>query len=211
MAAERGAETGRVRMRMDTLAAGGLAGATARTITAPLDRVKILMQTEHLTSGGGPSKYTGLVQSLRRVLMEEGAKGYFRGNMVNCIRVFPYSATQFVTFDYMKRSVCAYTGEKQPSVPQRLACGAIAGCAASFVTHPLDVLRTRLAVQPELRGIAHALGSVWQEGGVMGLYKGLGPALVSLGPFVAINFASYDTIKSTFGKENQVALRTITK
>jgi len=196
-------------MRVDTLAAGGLAGAAARTLTAPLDRVKILMQTEHLTGGGGPAKYTGLWQSLKRVHAEEGFRGYFRGNLVNCIRVVPYSATQFVTFDYTKRYICSLTGKEQPTVPERLACGALAGCSASFVTHPLDVLRTRLAVQPELRGIAHAAASVWAEGGVVGMYKGLGPALVSLGPFVAINFASYDTIKATFGKENQGPLASL--
>jgi solute carrier family 25 phosphate transporter 23/24/25/41 len=89
MLAQQSNAKGPVRMRVDTLAAGGLAGAAARTLTAPLDRVKILMQTEHLTGGGGPAKYTGLWQSLKRVRAEEGFKGYFRGNLVNCIRVNP--------------------------------------------------------------------------------------------------------------------------
>jgi len=67
---------------------------------------------------------------------------------------------------------------------------------ASFVTHPLDVVRTRLAVQPELTGIIHSFQTLWAEGQVAALYKGLGPTLASLGPFVAVNFASYDTIKA---------------
>ncbi|MGB1601601.1 MAG: MC/SLC25 family protein, partial [Promethearchaeia archaeon] len=67
----------------------------ARTATAPLDRVKILMQTQRLTSGGGADKYTGLWQALRRVVHDDGVRGYFRGNLANCIRVVPYSATQF--------------------------------------------------------------------------------------------------------------------
>eukprot|EP00961_Rhodomonas_salina_P077761 1043319-Rhodomonas_salina.2 len=58
------AASNRRSLKLDTLIAGGTAGGTARTITAPLDRVKILMQTQHLTSGGAPDKYRGLWQAL---------------------------------------------------------------------------------------------------------------------------------------------------
>mmetsp|Transcript_73405 Transcript_73405/g.153213 ORF Transcript_73405/g.153213 Transcript_73405/m.153213 type:complete len:303 (-) Transcript_73405:130-1038(-) len=183
-------------MRLDTLLAGGIAGGCARTITAPLDRVKILMQTQRITSGGAQDKYQGLWQSLVRVYKEDGFRSYWRGNGANCIRVVPYSATQFVTFDHCKTFVCDYFGQSAPTVPQRLVCGATAGMCASFVTHPLDVVRTRLAVQPELKGIVHSFSTLWGEGQVAALYKGLGPTLASLGPFVAVNFASYDTIKA---------------
>jgi solute carrier family 25 phosphate transporter 23/24/25/41 len=185
----------RAGIKVDTLFAGGIAGACARTATAPLDRVKILMQTQRLTSGGAADKYTGLWQALRRVVLEDGFKGYFRGNLANCIRVIPYSATQFVTFDYCKSKVTGYTGKDQPTIVQRLGCGACAGICASFVTHPLDVVRTRLAVQRELTGIRHTVTVLWAEGGMASMYKGLGPTLASLAPFVAINFAAYDTIK----------------
>jgi len=185
-------------IQVDTLFAGGISGACARTATAPLDRVKILMQTQRLTSGGGSDKYTGLWQALNRVVREDGVKGYFRGNLANCIRVIPYSATQFVTFDYCKHVVTGYTGKEQPTIVQRLACGACAGICASFATHPLDVIRTRLAVQAELTGIGHTATTLWAEGGVLAMYKGLGPTLASLAPFVAINFAAYDTLKAHF-------------
>ena len=149
-------------MRIDTLLAGGFAGATARTITAPLDRVKILMQTERISSGTS-DKYTSLWQALNRVGREEGIRGYWRGNLANCIRVVPYSATQFVTFEYLKQTGFV---ESLPLVPQSLIFGAIAGMTASFVTHPLDVVRLRLAVEPELKGLVHSFTSLWKEGKV---------------------------------------------
>ena len=37
---------------------------------APIDRVKILMQTEKITSGGGAAKYTGVLQSLQTIVRE---------------------------------------------------------------------------------------------------------------------------------------------
>jgi len=189
-------------LKLDTLVAGGTAGACARTATAPLDRVKILMQTQHLTSGGAPDKYRGLWQGLVRVFKEDGVKSYWRGNLANCIRVVPYSATQFITFDHCKTVVASFTGRNTPSVPERLCCGAAAGICASVVTHPLDVVRTRLAVQPELRGINHTFSTLWKEGGVPAFYKGLGPTIASLAPFVAINFASYDTLKALAKKHD---------
>jgi solute carrier family 25 phosphate transporter 23/24/25/41 len=151
------------RMRLDTLLAGGIAGAAARTITAPLDRVKILMQTQRLSGNGAADKYTSLWQALFRVAREDGIKGYWRGNLANCIRVVPYSATQFVTFEHLKSISFA---NFLPTIMQRLTYGALAGMAASFVTHPLDVIRLRLAVEPELRGVMHAFFSLWKEGQV---------------------------------------------
>jgi solute carrier family 25 phosphate transporter 23/24/25/41 len=152
------------RMRMDTLLAGGIAGAAARTITAPLDRVKILMQTQRISAAGGSDKYTSLWQALSRVAREDGIKGYWRGNLANCIRVVPYSATQFVTFEHLKH--ISFAGFLPP-IMQRLSYGAMAGMAASLVTHPLDVIRLRLAVEPELRGVTHAFFSLWKEGQVI--------------------------------------------
>ncbi len=46
-----------------------------------------------------------------------------------------------------------------------------AGICASIATHPLDVIRTRLAVEPELRGISHAVTSLWAEGRIKVMYK----------------------------------------
>jgi hypothetical protein len=37
----------------------------------------------------------------------------------------------------------------------------------------------------------------------LALYKGLGPTLASLAPFVAINFATYDTLKTFFAKQDK--------
>merc|ERR1711865_789224 len=81
-------------------AAGGFAGIIARTTVAPIDRVKILMQTQAVS--GSADKYNGLVQSLRLVIAEDGVRGLWRSNFANVVRVAPYSATQFASYDYYK-------------------------------------------------------------------------------------------------------------
>lgn len=177
---------------MKQLACGGIAGATARTVVAPIDRVKILMQTQFISHGGGPAKYTGVVQTMQKIFAEEGFSKLWRGNVTNIARVAPYSATQFASYDYYKNNLF---GDSELKTHQRLMAGALAGATATTFTHPLDLIRLRLNVQPELTGAADAARSIMAEGGAVAFYKGYAPTVLSLAPFISINFAAFDTLK----------------
>lgn len=73
--------------------------------------------------------------------------------------------------------------------PRRLAAGALAGLTSVACTYPLDIIRTRLSVQSaqmaKSKEVQAKLPGIWQtmvhiytkEGGVVGLYRGLGPTL----------------------------------
>lgn len=181
------------------LLAGGLAGATARTIVAPIDRTKILIQTQHL-SQGGKTKYKGVFHTLQTVIKEEGMRKLWRGNGTNCIRIFPYASIQFWSYDYFKGKIMDRSTNF--GVPQRLASGSLAGMTAALATYPLDVIRIRLAVQPELNGFVDSAKSVYAENGFWSFYKGCRPTLLSLSPFIAINFCTFDTLKTKFVPED---------
>ena len=201
--AERG-----VRNTLLQLASGGAAGATARTFVAPVDRVKILMQTQHVVSSTSTAttapKYQSLPQSLRRIVAEEGVRKLWRGNGVNCIRVVPYSATQFVTYDKLKAGITAQlasTGAgsgQQFNIFHRLVCGAGAAVLATTLTYPLDMVRLRLSVEPQLNGFADSVRSILADGkgSPRAFFKGFVPTVCSITPFVAINFAAFDTCKT---------------
>ena len=186
-AAEMSVETARSNLEntLKQLICGGMAGCTARSCVAPIDRVKILMQTQHLTdaakgaaagssggaaAGGAPPKerYRSVGQSLRQIFQLEGVRGLWRGNGVNCIRVFPYAATQFVSYDKFKNLVTTASvgaGLGDFGVLHRLVAGSMAAVTATSLTHPLDVIRLRLSVQPELTGMASAARSIFAESG----------------------------------------------
>lgn len=80
--------------------AGGMAGAVSRTVVSPLERLKILFQIQ----SGGTNEYN---QSVRKGLLkmwrDEGWRGFMRGNGTNCIRIVPYSAVQFGSYNFYKR------------------------------------------------------------------------------------------------------------
>jgi len=177
--------------------AGGFAGCVSRTVVAPIDRVKILMQTEKITSGGAEAKHTSIVQSLRTIVNEGGVTRLWRSNTANIVRVAPYSASQFASYDLYKLWIMEFRSQEW-GVAERLLTGALAALTATTVTHPLDVIRVRIATQPELRGIGHAASSMVAEGGARVFYKGYVPTVLSLTPFISINFATFDYMKSSY-------------
>ena len=82
--------------------AGGVAGAVSRTVVSPLERLKILMQVQ---SAGRQAYQLSVWQALRKMWVEEGWRGFMRGNGTNCVRIVPYSAVQFSSYNFYKR-VC---------------------------------------------------------------------------------------------------------
>ena len=80
--------------------AGGVAGAVSRTVVSPLERLKILFQVQSV----GRTEYKLPVgQGLMKMWRDEGWRGFMRGNGANCIRIIPYSAVQFSSYNFYKK------------------------------------------------------------------------------------------------------------
>jgi hypothetical protein len=80
--------------------AGGIAGAVSRTVVSPLERLKILYQVQ---SVGREDYKMSVGKGLMKMWREEGFKGLMRGNGANCLRIVPYSAVQFGSYNFYKR------------------------------------------------------------------------------------------------------------
>lgn len=80
--------------------AGGVAGAVSRTIVSPLERLKILLQIQ---SAGRQEYKLSIWKGLVKMGKEEGWRGFMRGNGTNCIRIVPYSAVQFGSYNIYKK------------------------------------------------------------------------------------------------------------
>lgn len=116
-----------------------------------------------------------------------------RGNGVNCIRIAPYAAVQFTTYEAVKRALTPANAsgngdtfsESPLSTEARLGAGAIAGFASVVATYPLDLVRSRISIasaslystslpRPErVPGLVETAVKVYRhEGGIRGLYRG---------------------------------------
>lgn len=80
--------------------AGGVAGAVSRTVVSPLERLKILFQIQ---SAGREEYKLSVGKGLMKMWKEEGWRGFMRGNGTNCIRIVPYSAVQFGSYNFYKK------------------------------------------------------------------------------------------------------------
>ncbi|CAI5504137.1 unnamed protein product [Closterium sp. Naga37s-1] len=170
------------------LVAGGMAGATSRTVTAPLEtlRLRMMVSSEH-----------GLLQTCSQVWSEAGWRAFFRGNMVNVVRSAPQKAIDFFAFEAFKQAIATVfpTG---PAGLQVVTAGALAGATSTLALYPLDVVRSRLTVaaRSQYTGIAHALTTIAKTEGVPALYRGLGASLLSILPEAAITYGCFDLLKT---------------
>ncbi|KAK3271513.1 hypothetical protein CYMTET_20143 [Cymbomonas tetramitiformis] len=188
---------------------GAIAGAASRTIVAPLDVVKIRLQVQ-IEAVSGAAKYRTLGQSLTCILKEEGLVGLWRGTVPAVLFWMPYTAVQFAVLDGFKS--WAKQGEVFKEKPALISFvgGAVAGVAATLSSYPLDVVRTTLAAQGEPRvyhSVTGAIVGIYQSRGVAGLYAGVTPTLMEIIPHSAVQFGTYDLLKSGI----QASHRTIFK
>lgn len=180
--------------------AGAIAGAAAKTVTAPLDRVKLLMQVHGVRMAQeGSKRGIGLLEAVSKIGQEEGVKGFWRGNVPQVVRVIPYSAVQLFSYEAYKKF---FKGDNEElSVVGRLAAGACAGMTSTLVTYPLDVLRLRLAVDPASQSMGQVAKLMLRDEGLKSFYKGLGPSLLGIAPYIALNFCVFDLMKKTLPED----------
>jgi solute carrier family 25 (mitochondrial adenine nucleotide translocator), member 4/5/6/31 len=85
--------------------AGGVSAAISKTAVAPIERVKLLLQVQHVMSKQiAPDKqYKGMIDCFTRIPKEQGFLSFWRGNMANVIRYFPTQALNFAFKDKYKQ------------------------------------------------------------------------------------------------------------
>jgi len=187
------------------LLAGAVAGATAKTATAPLDRLKILMQVSTANqdmAASAAARSGGLGAAFLEIGKSEGPLGYWRGNLPQVVRVLPYSALQLFTYDKLKK-LFAGNNDGSLSVPSRLAAGALAAIFSTTITYPLDIMRLRLATDPNVTTMAGVLTSVVRKEGPQALYKGVFASWAGIAPYSALNFCAFDLFKKAIPEKHR--------
>jgi solute carrier family 25 (adenine nucleotide translocator) protein 4/5/6/31 len=203
--------------------AGGTSGAVAKTCTAPIERVKLLIQTQDANPkiiSGEVARYTGIVDCFSRVAKEQGVKAFWRGNMTNIIRYFPTQAFNFAFKDTIK--VMFPKVDKHTEFARffmiNMASGGLAGAGSLMIVYPLDYARTRLASdvgtgKQQFNGLIDCLSKTVKSQGIGGLYNGIGVSVAGIIPYRGAYFGLFDTLSgyNPYQKDTNGILRASSK
>ena len=186
-------------------AAGGISGAVAKTCTAPIERVKLIIQTQDANPkiiSGEIKRYTGIMDCFTRVASEQGIKAFWRGNLTNVIRYFPTQAFNFAFKDTIKALFPKYSPKTDflKFFLVNMASGGLAGAGSLCIVYPLDYARTRLASdvgsgKAQFSGLMDCLTKTAKgPGGFMSLYNGFGVSVMGIIPYRGVYFGMYDSL-----------------
>lgn len=171
------------------LLSGGVAGAVSRTATAPIDRLKMLLQVQDSKT---PMTMTA---GIRKMAAEGSLRAFFKGNGTNVVKIAPETAMRLTFNDVIKHMVVADPDEITPW--QRMLSGGLAGAVAQSIIYPLELVRTRLAVCPSgtYRGIADVFRKVLRVEGWRAFYRGLTPSMLGIIPYAGVDIAVFEMLK----------------
>ena len=186
---------------------GGVSASIAKTCTAPIERVKLVIQTQDANPkiiSGEVARYTGIGNCFSRIYQEQGLGAFWRGNLTNIMRYFPTQAFNFAFKDTLKTIFPKYSPNTEfwSFFAVNMASGGLAGAGSLCIVYPLDYARTRLASdvgngKRDFNGLGDCLAKTARgPKGVLGLYNGFGVSVVGIIPYRGTYFGIFDTLKT---------------
>lgn len=81
---------------LKSMMAGGIAGCVAKSAVAPLDRVKILFQTNNPAFEKYTGSFSGTFAAISEIYKNQNWRGLFQGHSATLLRMFVFYYFKFV-------------------------------------------------------------------------------------------------------------------
>lgn len=187
-------------------AAGFFSAIPMTAITAPFERVKVILQVQdQRLSPGEKPRYNGGLDVVRQLYREGGVRSVFRGSAATLARDGPGSAAYFAAYEYIKRRLTPLdpaTGKPsgQLSLTAVTCAGAAAGVAMWIPVFPVDTVKSRLQTSEGNVTIGGIIRELYARGGVRSFFPGFGPALARAVPANAATFLGVELAHQAMNK-----------
>ncbi|KAK7949357.1 uncharacterized protein PG986_010243 [Apiospora aurea] len=182
------------------LGASATAEFLADIALCPWESIKVRMQTTI------PPYAKGLGEGWSKVTQKEGVAGLYKGLYPLWGRQIPYTMVKFASFEKTVELIYkqlgkpkeAYTTLQQTGVS--FLGGYIAGIGCAVVSHPADVMVSKLNADRKAgEGAMTAVGRIYKNIGFTGLWNGLPVRIVMIGTLTAFQWLIYDSFKVYLG------------
>ncbi|KUJ23120.1 mitochondrial carrier [Mollisia scopiformis] len=187
--------------------AGGVGGVISQLCVYPMDTLKFRMQCESVA--GGPTGNKLIIATAKKMIQEGALRTSYRGLTMGLVGMFPYSAIDLGTFEFLKARLARYNAKvlgchEEDAMPGSFATGCIGAFSGAFgatLVYPINLLRTRLQAQgtilhpPTYDGIWDVAQKTVKNEGFRGLFKGITPNLLKVVPAVSITYVVYENSK----------------
>ncbi|KAE8647807.1 mitochondrial carrier protein MTM1 isoform X2 [Cucumis sativus] len=200
------------------LVAGALARSLACATCYPIELARTRMQAfKEMRIGKKPP---GVLQTLLGVVSnvksttngEISSKSYralWTGMGSQLARDVPFSAICWSTLEPVRRKLLGLVGDNANAASvfgANFSAGFVAGSLAAAATCPLDVAKTRRQIEKDpVRAMTmttrQTLMEVWRDGGMKGLFAGVGPRVGRAGPSVGIVVSFYEVVKYVLNRQ----------
>ncbi|KAJ7965396.1 Mitochondrial carrier protein [Quillaja saponaria] len=194
------------------LVAGALARSLACATCYPIELARTRMQAYKVTQIGKkpPGVWKTLVEVISHAKSTNGVQSSLQGYRVlwtgmsaQLTRDVPFSAICWSTLEPMRRKLLTVVGDEANAfsvLGANFCAGFVAGSLAAGATCPLDVAKTRRQIEKDPARVLRmttrqTLMEVWRDGGMNGLFMGVGPRVGRAGPSVGIVVSFYEIVK----------------
>merc|ERR1712008_128518 len=210
---------------MENFMLAGVAAGVSKTVAAPIERIKLLVQNqaEMIKQGRLDRPYAGIVDCTKRTMESEGALAFWRGNLANglidvyvktlksdgiqglyrgftisAVGIFIYRGMYFGLFDTLKPIL---VGGKDASVAASFLLGWAVTVTAGLMSYPIDTIRRRMMMTSgsgtKYKGSIDCAMQILKNEGFMSMMKGAG-ANVLRGIAGAGVLAGFDKFQSLY-------------
>ncbi|KAK5137951.1 hypothetical protein LTR08_005747 [Meristemomyces frigidus] len=186
-------------------AAGFFSAIPMTFITAPFERVKIILQIQgqkELKPGEKP-RYSGGMDVVKQLYRDGGIRSVYRGSVMTLARDGPGSAAYFATYEIIKRRLTPKDADGKPmklSLPAVMAAGGAAGVAMWIPVFPVDTIKSRLQSAEGNASISATIRGLYSKGGFKAFFPGMGPAMARAVPANAATFLGVELAHSAMNK-----------
>ncbi|KAA8516142.1 hypothetical protein F0562_019321 [Nyssa sinensis] len=193
------------------LVAGSMARSLACITCYPVELARTRMQAFKETQAGvkPPGVWktlVGVISPVRSTNTLQNLQSYrilWTGFGTQLARDVPFSAICWSTLEPVRRRLFSMVGDEASTanvIGANFCAGFVAGSLAAAATCPLDVAKTRRQIEKDpARALKmttkQTLLEIWRDGGIKGLYAGVGPRVGRAGPSVGIVVSFYEVVK----------------